>query len=239
MWGAYAMAPWTNRAHAGPITIAGRTAVLAPNFTDGSAIHGQVYLRPWEQSGESSFVIQPEASSEWPWTYAVHADLRVQGAGLRLTYRIENTSDGPMPGGIGLHPWWRRPVEVGLRARAVHVHNDDPDSAEVPAVGRFELSIGEPVPRRLDATWLDLEPASVTLRWPSDRLGARMAFSAGGAPVHAAVASPDVPAAVAVEPVTHRPWALERHPTGGPDGIRLLAPGASEELTIALDVERG
>ena len=38
-WGAYVMAPWTNRADPSPMTIAGRRIDLAPNFPDGTAIH--------------------------------------------------------------------------------------------------------------------------------------------------------------------------------------------------------
>ena len=46
-WGAYVMAPWCNRIEARPTRIGAREVDLASNFPDGTAIHGQVYARPW------------------------------------------------------------------------------------------------------------------------------------------------------------------------------------------------
>jgi galactose mutarotase-like enzyme len=58
-WGAYVMAPWTNRADPGPMTIAGRRVDLVPNFPDGTAIHGLVADGSWERTDETAFRIEP------------------------------------------------------------------------------------------------------------------------------------------------------------------------------------
>lgn len=235
-WGGYVMAPWTNRASTSPMWIAGRSVDLAPNFPDGTAIHGQVYLAPWRQTADGSFVVAREGDG-WPWAYSVSAEVGVQNSRLRLRYRLRNESDGPMPGGIGIHPWFRRPVEIALSAGSVHPDNADPEGAHVPPSGRFALD-GGPLPEGLDATWLDVEPPEITLRWPDLGLAARMTLDTGGTPVHVAVASPaDLPA-VAVEPVTHRPWALRRLADGEPGGMRLLGPGEAQELDISLEFAR-
>ena len=42
-WGAFVMAPWCNRVAPGPLVVGESEVNLAPNFRDGSAIHGQVY----------------------------------------------------------------------------------------------------------------------------------------------------------------------------------------------------
>jgi galactose mutarotase-like enzyme len=55
----------------------------------------------------------------------VTASVELTGSRLRLGYRLTNLADGPMPGGIGLHPWFRRPVEIALAAGSVHPDNGD------------------------------------------------------------------------------------------------------------------
>ncbi|MDP9482071.1 MAG: hypothetical protein M3P84_02485, partial [Chloroflexota bacterium] len=47
-WGGYVMAPWCNRIEAGPVRVDSHRVALGSNFSDGSAIHGQVYARPWD-----------------------------------------------------------------------------------------------------------------------------------------------------------------------------------------------
>jgi aldose 1-epimerase len=235
-WGAYVMAPWTNRADPEPMTIAGRSVALTPNFPDGTAIHGLVHDRAWERTDETTFRVLPEDEG-WPWRHEVTAAIEVAGPRLRLTYRLTNLADGPMPGGVGLHPWFRRPVELALAAGRVYPDNAERDAATVPPAGRFALD-GGPPPDGLDATWLGLEPPGVTLRWPEPAIGARMTIATGGDPIHVAVATPPDQEAVAIEPVTHVPWALRRLAHGEPDGMRLLAPGEELELVITLDFTR-
>lgn len=235
-WGAYIMAPWTNRAEPGPMTIAGRRVDLAPNFPDGTAIHGLVLDRPWERTGDTTFRIEP-VSEGWPWAHEVTAAIGLSGPRLRLAYRLTNLADEPMPGGLGLHPWFRRPIQIALSAATVHPDNAASDAAHVPPDGRFALR-GGPPPDDLDATWIDVEPPRVALRWPELGLAARITIDAGTGPVHVAVASPTDPGAVAVEPVTHRPWALRRLAVGDRDALRILAPGEAMELVLAIDFTR-
>src|SRR3954463_8009098 len=54
-YGAYVMAPWCNRLAPGPLDVAARTVDLPTNFSDGSAIHGQVYLAPWQGDRDELF----------------------------------------------------------------------------------------------------------------------------------------------------------------------------------------
>ena len=235
-WGAYVMAPWTNRADPGPMTVAGRRVDLVPNFADGTAIHGLVAQRTWERTGEASFRVEP-APGGWPWAHEVTAAVELAGSRLHLAYRLTNLADGPMPSGIGLHPWFRRPIEIALSAESVFPDNGTREAEPVPPSGRFALDGGPPADG-LDATWLDVEPPRVELRWPELGLRARMMADAGGTPVHVAVASPADVQAVAIEPVTNRPWALRRLAEGESPGMRLLAPGEAQELVITLEIAR-
>src|SRR5690606_22301221 len=123
-WGAYPMAPWCNRATPGRRVVAGREVDLAPNFPDGSAIHGLVSSRPWEVIGPGALsAAGGDGSDGWPWPFEVSLDSTIDGEVVRLAYRLTNRSDAPMPAGIGLHPWFRRPIEVRLEAEAVYPAN--------------------------------------------------------------------------------------------------------------------
>jgi aldose 1-epimerase len=235
-WGAYVMAPWCNRARTGPMEVAGRTVHLAPNFPDGTAIHGQVYGRPWQIGDDGSLAVRGGGGG-WPWEYDVRLRPRLDGATLGLALELANRSDGPMPGGIGLHPWFRRPVHVGVVAATVVPDNGDPAARPVPVAGDLMLVPDRPPRDGLDGTWLDADPRAVQLRWPDDGLAATFRIEAD-APVHVAVASPADLDAVAVEPVTHVPWALDRMGAGDAGALTLLGPGETTTLGLTLEVRR-
>jgi aldose 1-epimerase len=230
-WGGYVLAPWANRVSARPTTIAGRRVDLPANFADGTAIHGQVYAAPWRRTGDGSFAVEAGGDG-WPWRYEVTLDVVIDGPRLRLAYRLVNCSEEPMPAGLGLHPWWVRPVEVALDARAVHPRNGEADAEPVPAADAWALRGSEP-PSGLDATWLEVDPPAVRLRWPDVALSAAIGIaSEGAAATHVAVATPADPDATAIEPVTHAPWALDRLSRGRAGDIALVEPGASIDLGI-------
>src|SRR4051795_2213811 len=97
-WGGYVMAPWGNRLTPRPVPGGARVVDLQPNFEDGSAIHGQVYLAPWRQTAPSTFSIERDGEG-WPWRYRVEADYSVDAMGFALTLRVRNLSDEAMPAG--------------------------------------------------------------------------------------------------------------------------------------------
>lgn len=233
-WGAYVMAPWTNRASARPMTIAGRRVELRTNFADGTAIHGQVYAAPWRRVGDAEFAVDHAADEAWPWDYTVGATFTLDGPRLQCEYRLANASSSPMPGGLGLHAWLVGPVGIALRARAVHPANGDADAGEVATEGRWALE-GDVPPVGTDATWLGLDPRQIHLRWPETGTTAVVRATTSGPEMHAAVAHPQTPAATAVEPVTHRPWGLDRLARGEGQAMDVLGPGAA--LVLRLDWE--
>lgn len=237
-WGAYVMAPWTNRVSATAMTVAGRKVRLAANFHDGSAIHGMVHDRGWERTGPSTFAIRRAAGDGWPWPFEVGAAVEVAGTTVRLRYRLRNDADAPMPAGLGIHPWFRRELRVGLGAACVIPRNDDRAAQATPVAGELRLAVERPLPIGLDATWLDLDPPVVELAWPDLGVAGTLHVRRAGR-AHVAVASPELLDAVAVEAVTNVPWALDRRADGRPGAIELLEPGAELSLDVQLDVRRG
>lgn len=235
-WGAYVMAPWCNRVQTGPVEVAGMTVDLAPNFGDGSAIHGQVSDRAWELDGDGSLRVTGGGDG-WPWRYEVGLQPTLDRRTLTLAYTLTNRSDDPMPAGIGLHPWFRRPLELRVPADSVYRVNTDSPTQPQPVSGAFDLrSRGGPAPG-LDATWSAVAPLTIELGWPDDGILATIEAATGG-PLLVAVATPPEIDAIAVEPQTHGPDGLRRLRRGEPDALRLLAPGASLDLVLRLTVDR-
>jgi aldose 1-epimerase len=232
-WGAYVMAPWCNRIDAGRITAAGRVVDLAANFVDGSAIHGQVYARAWESRGDGVFRVAAGGDG-WPWPYEVTQRIDVEADALTVELVLVNRSDAPMPAGIGLHPWFRAPVEVAIHAASVYPSNTRSRASSVPVDGIHDLRGRAAMAPGVDATWTDVEEPPVQLAWPDARIGATLRTE--GTASHVTAASRVDLGAVAVEPQTHAPQGLRRLLSGEPGALSQLEPGASLRLVIALEM---
>ena len=233
-WGAYPMAPWCNRAPSGPITLAGRTLNLAPNFPDGTAIHGLVASAPWTVSEDGTFEVLHSADDAWPWTFGARLAPGLQGDELALDLALTNLDDGPMPAGLGMHPWFRRPLELRVPAAAAYPSNVASPADPEPVAGAMDLRALAPPAIGLDGTWTALTEPTVDLAWPALGVGARLEIRS--VPGHAlvAMAVPEAIDAVAVEPQTHGPDPLRRLANGEPDAPALLEPGTELRLRLRL-----
>ncbi len=229
-WGAFVMAPWCNRATTERTTIAGREVELPANFADGSAIHGQVYLRPWRRSGDSEFSIEHGADG-WPWRYAVRLLIALEGATLRLAQELTNLSDSAMPGGVGIHPWFAGQPRIAIHGRRVYRANTNPESEPVPVAGRLDLREATQMAKGVDATWVDLADPAAEIIWPRLHMTMR---SLTQTPHLVAANLPGIDA-IAVEDETHAPRGLSRLLGGEPGAVTLLDPGATLRLTTVLD----
>jgi aldose 1-epimerase len=237
-WGAYVMAPWCNRITPGPTDVLGRMVDVPANFPDGSAIHGQVSHRPWEVVGDGAFRVEGGGEETgWPWRYEVTASVTVAGPALSLRYALRNLDDGPMPAGIGLHPWFRAPLDVRVPGRAVYPQNSGSPTRPEAVAGRLDLrQLGRPT-IGLDATWVDLAEPAVDLAWPALGLAARLEVTAPSLDRLAVpVATPADADAVAVEPQTHGPDGLRRLLGSERDAMAALDPRATMEVAIRITV---
>jgi aldose 1-epimerase len=238
LWGAYVMAPWCNRAAPGPTEVAGRVVDLAPNFPDGTAIHGLVSSAPWVRHG-TELAIGCDAVDAWPWPFEVRQAARLSGATLQLEYRLVNLDpDAPMPAGLGLHPWFRRPVEVRLPAELAYASNTASPPTPVAVARDLDLRALAPPAHGLDGTWTGLTDPRVELAWPDAGVRAVLTIETDAPAALVAVATPPGLDAIAVEPQTHGPDPLRRLARGDVDPPLLLPPGASLRLAIRITVER-
>jgi aldose 1-epimerase len=234
-WGAYVMAPWCNRIAPGSVRVGSQRISLRSNFPDGSAIHGQVYATPWEPRSDGSLHALG-GGNEWPWPYDVGVRMEVHARTLGIDLSLTNLSDEPMPGGLGVHPWFLRPVAVAIRADTVLPSNTELRSLPEPVRGRFDLRAPGEMSSDLDAAWTDLTEPPVELRWEDAGIGATMRTVPPAAYIVAA--SPGQLDAIAVEPETHAPQGLRRLLAGEPGGLTWVDPGRSLDLRIELAFQR-
>lgn len=198
LWGAYVMAPWANRVEAGPIRAGSRRVAPGANFPDGSAIHGQVYARPWQQVGDGRFVIRAGGDG-WPWEYEVGLRIQIANRSLRIELTLTNLAVDPMPAGIGLHPWFRRPLFVAIKGEVVYRVNTASQPQPEPVSGSFDLrDLGE-IAAGLDATWAGLADPPIELRWPTIGTGASIRITA-----RHLMSSPPAPASSTPSPSNRR-----------------------------------
>lgn len=234
-WGSYIMAPWCGRIEAAPATVGSRVVDLGSNFPDGTAIHGQVHTQPWERRPDGTLHIEGGGDG-WPWNYEVALRVDVREPTVRLDLSLANWSSDPMPAGLGIHPWFLRPVQVAIRGRSFHSPNTATPSLPQAVLGHFDLREVGPMAGDLDATWTDLADPPVELRWPD--AGVRATMRTSPPAPYVVAASPSYIDAIAIEPETHAPQGLRRLLQGEPGGLTMLGPGQTLGLTVELAFER-
>lgn len=235
-WGAYVMAPWCNRIASVPTWVDGQLVALAANFDDGTAIHGQVHSARWELGSDGALSVRGGGDG-WPWPYLCRLRVVATDAILTVELSLTNLAPTPMPAGIGLHPWFRRPLQARINAEHGVAPNTDPDAAIESVTGSRDLRSMRPVPDDLDAAWLNPGDPAVELHWPE--LGIRATMRArSDAGLCIVAASPRALDAVAIEPQTHLPHGLLRFLDGRPAGLLALAPQATMRLRTELAFSR-
>jgi aldose 1-epimerase len=234
-WGAYVMAPWCNRIEARPTQVGAHQIDLPSNFPDGSAIHGQVYARPWDRRADGSFGVSGGGDG-WPWTYEMRMDVEIDGGTLQIDLLLTNTSADPMPAGIGIHPWFRRPLRTAIHADSFFADNLATETRPKPVAGPFDLRKIGVMADDLDGAWTDLGDPPVALRW--DDLGLAMTMRTTPAAPYIVAASPSRVDAIAVEPQTHAPQGARRLLGGEPGGLAMLPPGEALRMRIELAFEQ-
>ena len=209
---------------------------VAPDTGEATALHGQVYASPWAVAADGSFVARG-GSDGWPWPYETTLTLTIEGATVRISQTLTNLGESPMPGGLGIHPWFVGPVEVRISSSTVLPSNVDPGAQFEPVRGPLDLREGRPMAIGLDATWPDPEGDEVGFRWPGLGIGATLhATSSAGLCIVAASPRPD--GVVAVEPETHAPYGLRRLLAGESHGMCWLEPGATLRLETRITFRR-
>jgi aldose 1-epimerase len=144
--GCFPLVPYVNRIRGGSFTFRGKTVHLQPNMAgDPSPLHGQGWLNPWmveREADRSSVFAYSDEPGEWPWSYEARQEFSIDERGFSIRLSCRNTSDGPMPCGLGEHPYFpcgsdtRIDMEVDC---AWTIDRDVLPVERVPADGRYDL----------------------------------------------------------------------------------------------------
>jgi len=117
----FPLVPFSNRVVDARFRFRDRSYELPRNFPpEPHAIHGQGWQNPWEIAAvgpsRAEFTFR-HAVPGTPLDYRARQVFELQDDGLAVTTEVTNAGSGPMPAGIGQHPYFLRTERVTLRAR--------------------------------------------------------------------------------------------------------------------------
>lgn len=237
----FPLVPYVNRIRGGRFSFRGLEVRLSPNMPgDASPLHGQGWLGPWDvaEQGEARAILDfHHSAGEWPWDYEARQEFEIDERSLAIGLTCRNMSSGPMPCGLGQHPYFDCGPDTQLDTRVTHAWTIDEDVLpleEVVADGRYDLRERLVCGQGLDngfAGW-DGEARMSDPEWPYDvilsSLQARF-FQ---------LYSPSQGGIFVAEPVTHANAALNAPEDEWEElGMRVLEPGETMRLDMRIELD--
>ncbi len=236
----FPLVPYVNRIRGGSFTFRGREVRLKPNMAgDPSPLHGQGWLNAWqvEEASETAAVLSfRHEPGKWPWAYEARQEFVLEERRLTVVLTCRNSSQEPMPCGLGQHPYFPCGPETRIDTGVTHAWTIDEHVLpveRVPAQGRFDLRrrfiCGQDLDHGFDGwgglAWMG-DPG-----WPYDLL--LSSVSAGFFQLY----SPKTGGIFVAEPVTHANAALNAPEAQWPElGMRVLEPDEEMRLDMRLEV---
>lgn len=254
--------PFPGRMRDGRFSSDGNTYQLP--LTDSSkrhAIHGFTPRSPWELTaiaegdGSASVFARFEVpaagpNGTWPVPTAIELQYDLSAARLRVEASVQNLGFGPLPFGLGYHPYFRLPGVTGpdvslyvLQANVYRVYEVDADNLPTGVKLNLQPAVDFRSPRAVGTTHLDHVLTGVTSAAESDGLRELAVLSHPDSPGRLRVMADPVfrelvlftPAhrqAVAIEPYTCSADAANLAARGVDSGWQVLSPGDTWSAAI-------
>ena len=251
--------PFAGRIRGTSFTYQGREYALEEGDGCGNAIHGFVMQRAWrviEQTerrvvGQFQAAIDdPSLLERWPSDFRITVAYELRGGTLHCQMQVDNPGDAELPFGFATHAYFRVPLTPQGAAEncviTVPVHREwelvdlIPTGRELPASGMPDLSHGFRLgdhPFDNVFAGLDYDRGRCTTRIEDPRSGRRVTQTFDNSFGHCVVYTPPHREAVCIEPYTHLPDPFRLGAQGIETGFRTLAPGASYQTEIVIEVE--
>lgn len=236
----YPLVPFSNRIAQGRFTFHGRRVALTPDpISPPHAIHGIGWRRAWSveavSESEATLSLRHDAG-EWPWSFTARETFALDDEALTITLTLTNRAGEPMPGGLGLHPFFPGRARARLAAHLPFVWETAPDRlplrrVAVPPAWDFSA------PRVLAPLALDHcfsgGGGPVLIDWEDCPLALRLERQGSD---HLVIYAPQDQDFFCVEPVSHVPDAVNRPEGADVTGLVALAPGAEMRLSCRFAV---
>jgi aldose 1-epimerase len=130
----FPLVPFSNRIADARFAFQGRVYQLEPNLPpEPHAIHGYGWRNPWAiatAAASRAELTFRHALAGTPLDYEARQTFALREDGLEIALELTNAGAGPMPAGIGQHPYFIRTDGVVLRTRLDHVWV--PDERKIP-----------------------------------------------------------------------------------------------------------
>jgi aldose 1-epimerase len=236
----FPLVPFVNRIRGGRFAFRGQKVELHPNMAgDPSPLHGQGWLSPWnvEHSDDRRALLSfRHSAGEWPWDYEAQQEFTLDETALSIRLTCRNSSDRPMPCGLGQHPYFECNAQTRIDTDVTDVWTIDEHVLpveKIPATGRFGLRDRPVCGQDLDhgfAGW----GGSATIRDPQSPVSIRMSSPDAR---YFQLYSPASGGIFVAEPVTQANAALnEPEERWAELGMRVLDPGEAMSLDMTLEV---
>jgi len=236
----YPLVPYSNRIGFAELRFGGARIRLRANAPpEPHALHGFGWQRAWQVLAHDATTVEMQLrhrpDEDWPFPCEASYRVELRNGGLHLRLAVRNCGEGAMPAGLGLHPFFPLDADTALEAHwgsmwpldqnklptTVVPTPAEADFRKLRAVGRWQVD-------NCFCEWdgramLVYSTHRVFLQ--ADNTCSRIVCYAPG----------DERRFIALEPVTHvsNAFAFAARGVAG-TGMRILAPGASVELSLSI-----
>jgi len=203
--GCYPLVPFSNRIENARFQVNGRAIALSAHpIAPPHAIHGNGWLAAWtvrDRDDHSMTLRFAHERSDWPWPFEAQQQFALGDDGLTVSLSVTPTGSESMPCGLGLHPYFPRPLGIRLETLVTQHWILRPDCIpvgdEIPQ-GRYAFAGGPVLSTGLDDGYSGWNREAL-LHY--DDYSVRLTASSGLDKL--VVYSPDTLPLVCVEPVSH------------------------------------
>jgi aldose 1-epimerase len=234
--GLYWMLPFANRARDNRL----HSYIVQPNNADPLALHGTGWERAWTVRNQTattlSLTVHVPADS-YPFGFTADIDLQLSTFELQAKLSMTNSGAGPIPAGLGAHPYFPKYPGTRLQFRARHFWLEGPGHLPTTAVSLppdRDFSDSAALP----ASWCNNNFSGWDHIFSIDQpdLGYNLTLRANTTlPELMLYSDPALPR-FAVEPQSHTSGATGQAPAEPAIGLAELAPGATLSADFVLTV---
>lgn len=203
------------------------------------ALHGEGWQSEWsvESHSDETAALTLKGGAWWPWPYEARQTFALEADGLYQTLSLTNLSEQPAPCGLGFHPYFPAGEEARLVARLTGVWLTDDSNLPSRHLQGWPLvdwrwGAGFPPERMIDHCHTGWDGAALFNPGPG-RPSLRL--SAGPDITRLHIYAPPGEGYVCLEPVTHRPDAINAQDPEA-EGLVTLAPGATHKIWMRLSL---